>query len=179
VEAMKILIDKGHRLKLLIIGGLTFEYALADFADYPTQIKKLISDLGIENLVQWLGFSNPQEVSKNLLESDICVLPFIDGVNERGSSFNTALSHGLPLVTTLGDYAPSKLIDHENVLLVPPKNPTSLARAILELIVDKNLKEKLIENAKKLYDEEYSWPVIINKTINSYSEAINGVAGQR
>ncbi len=169
IEAMKILADKNYRLKLMLIGGLTLDYGSSSFDAYPNKIKKLISASGLNDAVTWLGFCKPEDVSIYLLKSNICVLPFIEGVNERGSSFSTVFSHGLPLVTTKGPYTPDKLKNHENIMLVPAGDSQKLAQAIEELICDTELRRRISQAGKELYDKEYSWFVIADKTMGLYS----------
>lgn len=176
IEALKILIGKGRNLKLLIIGGFAIDYQVKGFDAYPERIRALIAHRRLESFVEWTGFCKPEDVSVKLRSSDICVLPFNDGVNENGSSFNTVLSHGLPLITTRGPCMPDKLRDHENVLLVPARNSELLAQAIEELICNSNLRGKLAGAAKELYDKEYSWSVIADRTMRLYQEAIVGRA---
>lgn len=176
IEAIKILRQKEYKIKLLIIGGLKLEYKISHLAAYHSKIKKLIFDYGLDSCIEWLGFCKPEDVSRHLLNSDICVLPFTEGVNDAGSSFNTALLHGLPLVTTRGPYIPRMLIDRENVSLVPPRNSHLLARAIEELICDGDLRKKISLGARKLYDKEYSWSAIVDKTIDIYYNANQGLA---
>lgn len=171
LQAMKILLERNYSVKLLAIGGFDIEIKASSV--YFSKIQKMAENLDINNHINWLGHCNPDQVSSYLLASDICVLPYADGVSERRTSFISVLSHGVPIVTTKGDNTPEKLIDHENIILVNTKSPVKLADAIEELIKYPELRKKLGNSARKLYEERYSWNNIASDTLKVYGDRIN------
>jgi len=168
LEAIKILIDKKYRIKLLAIGGFNIDAKID--SSYFLEIQEKANTLKIAPYVKWLGYCSPQDVSSYLKSSDICVLPYTDGVSERRTSFISALSHGLPIITTKHKNCPERLIEHHNVLLVEPENPNKLADAMEELINSLCLREKLAKGARRLYEEEYAWDIITAKTLKVYND---------
>lgn len=168
LQAVKILIDKKYLIKLLAIGGFNIDLKIS--SSYFLGLQKQVEILNITPYVKWLGYCSPKEVSNYLIASDICVLPYTDGVSERRTSFISALSHGLPIVTTHLNNTPDKLIDHNNILLVEPKNPYQLADAIEELINHPELRKSLGKAALELYHREYDWHTIAQKTIKTYRD---------
>ncbi len=166
LEAMNILRSKGYPVRLLAIGGFDIDHSFNK--EYFEKLQKMAERLNLKPYIQWTGFCDPQKASLFLLASDICVMPFVEGVSESRSSFMGALSHGLPIITTFTDRTPEELIDHVNVILIPPRDHIRLVEAIEELIKSKDLRTKISRAAKKLYDEEYSWDVIVRKTLQVY-----------
>lgn len=82
-----------------------------------------------------------------------------------------AMACGVPVVTTkygTEDYA----LNEVNALVVPPKDPSSLASAILRVLDNENLKTKLsnngIETAKK-----FTWEETVNKVEKLFKKAID------
>ena len=171
LQATKILIDKKYNIKLLAIGGLNLDMPINN--SYFSKIQKKVNDLKIAPHVKWVGHCTPKEVSSYLMASDICALPYTDGVSDRRTSFTCVLSHGLPVITTRHDNTSDKLIDHQNVLLVRPNDPCQLAQAIEELINSPQLRDKLGKAARKLYEEEYSWGRISDDTLKIYNSKNN------
>lgn len=146
-------------VRVLIIGG-TSDYT------YLEKLKDICRTVGVNDQVSWLGYCKDEFASIYLYASDICVLPFNDGVRLNNSSFAVAASHGLPIVTTRGEKLEAPFINNENVKLCPPKNPKLLAAAIDELIHDPDLRQKLSNGSKKLADEFFSWDRVLDSTLD-------------
>ena len=144
--------------RVLIIGG-TSDYT------YLEKLKDICREVGVYDKVSWLGYCADELASKYLYASDICVLPFNDGVRLNNSSFAVAASHGLPIVTTQGDNLESPFINNENVKLCSPQSPKLLGAAINELIADPGIRQKLALGSKKLADTYFSWDRVINSTL--------------
>lgn len=166
LEAMSILREKGYPVRLLGIGGWDIDTSFAP--NYFNELQDEVDSLNLRPYVTWTGFCKPKRASAFLLASDMCVMPFTEGVSELRSSFIGVLSYGLPVITTYTEKTPEELIDHENALLVPPRNHFRLAEAIEELVNCPQLRKKIGRAAKRLYDERYSWDVIAEKTLRVY-----------
>jgi len=82
-----------------------------------------------------------------------------------------AMACGLPVVTTqfgTEDYA----FNGKNALVVPPKDPKALAEAILKLMGDKALREKLSEEGIKTA-KQFTW----DKTVDKIEELFKAALG--
>ena len=66
------------------------------------------------------------------------------------------MATGLPVVATAVGEVPSIIRSGETGLLIPPDNPLLLAKAIAELLVDHEYRERLGSAAKKLIEREFS-----------------------
>lgn len=167
LDALSLLRDKGYPVRLLSVGGFDIDDSFSK--GYFDKLQKKAESLNVSHLIKWTGFCEPQVVSLLLGASDICVMPFKEGVSESRSSFVGALSHGLPVVTLASERTPKELINRVNIMFASSCDGASLAGAIEELINFKDLREKIAAKAKKLYDEEYSWEVITRKTKCAYN----------
>jgi glycosyltransferase involved in cell wall biosynthesis len=148
---------------------------------YAQRVEALIDELGLSEQVMWTGYTPQEEVSANLLASDICVLPYRDGASFRRGSFMAALVHGLPIVTTHCARLPKsgrlrksmvshrlpRLRDGENVLLVPPDDAAALAQAIARLADAPELRQKLGQGAKEM-SKAFGWDRIAEQTLEVY-----------
>ena len=173
LEAMSALRKRGYPLRLVSIGGFDIELNFA--GAYFEKLQKMARDLNLEEHIKWAGFCDARQASLFLLASDICVMPFPDGASEWRSSFLDALSHGLPVVTTFSEKTPEELVNRVNCLLVPPHAPQRLTTAIEELISSIELRNSLGRAAQELFEKEYSWTVIGQKTIAVYENELRRV----
>ncbi|MGQ9630206.1 MAG: glycosyltransferase family 4 protein [bacterium] len=155
--------------KLLIVGGLHSD-ADAENVGYHEHIESLAEDLGVNESITWTGFCGDDELSKYLLASDVCVLPFKDGVSTKRSSFMSVLAHGLATITTRGEVLPEGLEDGENVLLARPNDPGDLLRQMERLAQNEELRARLGRGAERLLEEHYSWDRINSEMMRVYSE---------
>jgi glycosyltransferase involved in cell wall biosynthesis len=175
--------------KLLMIGGQVGASDPTNVA-YLARVRNLIAELGLAPRVEWTNYTPASEVSANLLASDICVLPYRDGASYRRGSFMAALAHGLPIVTTsppslLSPSPPPRfasgereaargpggrlpaLRDGENVLLVPPDDPRTLADSILRVATLPELRMELSRGARELA-AHFSWDKISQQHLELY-----------
>lgn len=169
LHAIKELINKGYKTKLLVVASA------GDVVDgetaYYQKLRALVKELGIEEHIIWTGYLSSREASDYLSCSDICVLPFESGVSEKRTSFVTAVSLGLPVITTKRNTVPPDFRDHFNVLLVSPNDLGQLVEAIIELANSESLRKEVGIQAKEL-SKNFSWEQIANKTIMVYQEKV-------
>jgi glycosyltransferase involved in cell wall biosynthesis len=175
VRTLDGVVKKGYRARLLMVGGKWGSSDPTNVA-YAQRIEALMDELGLSERVMWTGYTPQEEVSANLLASDICVLPYRDGASFRRGSFMAALVHGLPIVTTsAGRLAADlesaahlpRLRDGENVLLVPPDDAAALAEAIAHLADTPELRQRLGQGAKEM-SKAFGWDRIAEKTLEVY-----------
>lgn len=115
--------------------------------DYEFEIKQLLSQLPNESYIEILF-----ESQINLLYQifDIYVHTPIDAeVEAFGQTYVEALASGLPSIFTLSGVA-NEFIEHEkNALVVDYKNTEEIKNAMIRLLNDQDLRNKLIEEGKK------------------------------
>jgi len=175
MQALDRVVKKGYRARLLMVGGKWGSSDPTNVA-YAQRVEALIDELGLSERVMWTGYTPQEEVTANLLASDICVLPYRDGASFRRGSFMAALVHGLPIVTTSSPLAADlesaashlpRLRDGENVLLVPPDDAAALAEAIARLADTPELRQRLGQGAKEM-SQAFGWDRIAEKTLEVY-----------
>jgi glycosyltransferase involved in cell wall biosynthesis len=64
------------------------------------------------------------------------------------------------------------LENNETGLFCEPGNPKDIAKQLKKLIEDKNLRNKLILNAKEMVTKTYNWDRIGQKLIEVYKEIL-------
>lgn len=147
---------------------------LAGEIDQETEIwlNDFISSYNLENVVEITGEIGHEKVLALTEESDVCVFPF---PRKKGTEYIYPikvfeyLAMGKPVVAT-NLKGVAQIIKHEeNGLLVEPDNPEEMAKAILRIYEDKELREKLERNARKSI-LKYDWEIINNKIDNALNK---------
>ena len=138
--------------------------------DNPTSI-------AIENLnswneksgIKWFGWQN--SINDFLYKTDIACLPsYREGLPK---SLIEAASTGLPIITTDTVGCREVVIDNLNGILVPVRDYISLKYAIVSLINQKSLREKMGEESRKLVLSKFSKEIINNKTLDIYKNFLS------
>ncbi len=172
IRALERLARDGHDVRLLMVGGQSGSSDPTNVA-YAHYIKTLIEELGLAERVLWTGFTTPEQVSANLLASDICVLPYRDGASFRRGSFMAALVHGLPIVSTRPQVPLPELADGQNIALAPPDDVEALAAKIAALAASPERRARLGAGAAEL-SKLFRWDSIARKTLEVYRELVAG-----
>lgn len=183
--------------RLLMIGGQVGA-SDATNAQYGSRVEQQLKERGLESRVLWTGFTAAEEVSANFLAADICVLPYRDGASFRRGTLMAALAHGMPIVTTqaAGDKTSRlesgrdegrttktsnlvvdsgqmpRLVDGQNVLLVPPDDPGALARAVNRLASAPELQAHLRRGALALA-QHFTWDRIAARHLELYRRLLD------
>ncbi len=152
--------------RLLFVGGQTGASDPTNIA-YLAQIETLIAQLGLKGRIDWTGYVPAEEVTASFRASDLCVLPFRDGVSFLHGTLHAALAHGVPILTTQPRVPLPELVNRENVVLVPPEDPEALASAIRQLAADPELRRRLGAGAQTLA-EQFRWDRIAAETLGLY-----------
>jgi glycosyltransferase involved in cell wall biosynthesis len=157
-----------QKVRLLLVGGTL---KIATNPCYTEELHELATQLGIDQEVIWTGEypAESDDASRYLRAADACVLPFDGGVCIHNSSFATAVTHGLPVITTRGDDLEAAFVDGENVLLCPPRDPEAMAR-LIDILMDRpELQRRLRAGALAVAHEWFSWDKAIERTIAACS----------
>lgn len=162
------LVGRGIDAHLLMIGGRVGASDPTNHA-YLQQVEARIAAAGLAGRVHWTGHVPGPEVSAAFLASDLCLLPYADGVSYRRGSFMAALAHGMPILTTPPAVPYPDLIDGETLLLAPP-DAAALTAAAHRILSDADRRRGLGETARRL-SERFTWPAIAAATLAAYRAA--------
>lgn len=164
------LIHRGRRVKLLMIGGQVGDSDPTN-VQYFEHVRALGDDLGLGPLIEWTGYTPPDQVSANFLAADICVLPYRDGVSYRRGTLMAAIAHGMPIISTWPRVPIPTLADGENILLVASDDAFATADAVERLMSNPELRTRLALGAQGLA-ESFAWDRIAARTARLYRELI-------
>jgi len=147
IKAAKIL--EGENIKFYLIGG---------GGQTMKANKELAEDLGLKN-IEFTGRLSQEDLNGKIAESDVCLGAFSDSIKADVTIQNKifeALSSGRAVLTARTTAIEELLEDKKNCLLCTKANPDDLARKILELKHDPDLKNKIAKNGHDFFIENLS-----------------------
>lgn len=159
LKAAKIILNKADNVTFVLVGDGPMKESL----------KKLSQDLGVANKVVFAGYNPNAFLYLSMFDVSVVSSVFGEGFCSVGIE---TFAVNTPLVITDLPCFKNVYIDHKNVLMVPSYDASSMAKAIMSLIYDKNLKTKLI---RKGYDtaQHHSMQNIADQYVNMYLKLIN------
>ncbi len=129
--AMKIILAKFPSVQLEIVGDGSLQQ----------ELKELTGKLEISNSVKFFG--KFADVIPSYKRMNVFILPSL--YEGFGIVLLEAMAAGIPVVATNVDGIREVVIDGESGILIPPKNPEAIADAVLKLIENPRLAEKLVD----------------------------------
>ena len=158
-----------HRLKRYDVMLAAFQRVLAALdaelwliGDGPERgtVERMIGQLGLADRVRLLGFQpNPHRLTRQasvfVMTSDSEGLP---------NALQEAQALGIPAVAVDCPFGPGEIIAHQQTgLLVEPGDPTQVADALLQILQDKQLHQRMSEAAPRRIQQLYATNVILQQ----------------
>jgi glycosyltransferase involved in cell wall biosynthesis len=146
LHSLALLRAEGLPVRLRAVGGF-------ETPEYETQIKSLCRELGLEDAVDWVGFT--ADVDTELAKMDALVLPSLFGEGMPMVVLE-AMSAGLPVVATRVEGTPEAIRDGLDGLIAEPNDAGSLAAALARLVRGDVDAASLRQNAVARHAERFS-----------------------
>ena len=172
IQALGLLVEQDVPAHLLKIGGRVGTSDPTNRA-YADRVDDLIASLDLKERVHWTGYVDTEQVSACLRATDVCVLPYRDGVSFRRGSLIACLTHGRAIVTTRPALPLPDIEDGKTMLLVEPGSPPALAEAVRQLWLDSALQSRLEMGAESLATE-FTWDRIARRTTALFARLTAG-----
>lgn len=171
--------QKGHRYLLRAFPGLlsTWPQLCCVFVgegELHDALHHLAIDLGVERACRFVGVR--EDIADILAAADLFVLPSLS----EGFPFVLleALAMGRPVVASRVNGVPELIEDHKTGLLVPPRDPQALARAIRDMLSDPATASKLGAAGRALVQERFTVDRMVANTTATFDAAMQD-AGER
>jgi glycosyltransferase involved in cell wall biosynthesis len=169
VESLPHILAK-RKVRLVITGD----------GDRRDGIAALVRRLGLEDVVDLLGFVSQERLRELYASSDVYVLPAVydDGGDTEGLGVPLieAALHGLPIVATGIGGIIDVVRDRETGLWAPERDPLGIANAVLEVLEDPDLASSLGEAAREYAQERFAWSRITDDLMEVYREVLEAPA---
>ena len=153
IDAMSLLTIKDIRLFIVGEGELREE------------LENKVKELDLQDSVTFLGYC--KDIVECINSFDFCVLPSVfEGFGlvaiEAFMNSKTLVATDIPGL--------NEVVTNKNGILVPAKDPAALASAIDKLAMDATLRQELASQAKKDYENKFSYPLFLENYRELYRE---------
>jgi glycosyltransferase involved in cell wall biosynthesis len=181
--------EKGDGLSLIFIGrlyfykGIThlieaFEYLIHDYPSLTLnifgsgpmkdRIQTLVFNRGLKNKIFLRGQVDRGQLMKEILKSDIAVLPSLR--EAQPVSVLEAMALRKPVVAFDFDFSRECIRDKYNGFLAKPRSSKDLASKIGTLLSDKKLRDRIGQNGYEYVKQHHNWDVLVDSYIDLYKE---------
>lgn len=128
----------------------------------------LAESLGLGRAVIFTGRLDRNAMARAYRTADIAINPSL--VDNMPNSVLEALASGVPVVSTNVGGVPYIVKDEQTALLVSPKSPDAMAKAILRLMDDAALSDRLLDNGLAEV-QKYTWQQVWPKLAEVYGKS--------
>ena len=153
LDAMSLLTVKD--IRLFIVGD----------GELRNELENKVKELHLQNSVTFLGYR--KDIVECINSFDFCILPSVfEGFGlvaiEAFMNSKTLVATDIPGL--------NEVVTNKNGVLVPAKDPAALASAIDKLATDATLRQELSSQAKKDYENRFSYPMFLENYRALYRE---------
>ena len=153
LDAMSLLTVKD--IRLFIVGD----------GELRNELENKVKELDFQDSVTFLGYR--KDIVECINSFDFCVLPSVfEGFGlvaiEAFMNSKTLVATDIPGL--------NEVVTNKNGILVPAKDPAALASAIDKLATDATLRQELSSQAKKDYENRFSYPMFLENYRALYRE---------
>ena len=153
LDAMSLLTVKD--IRLFIVGD----------GELRNELENKVKELHLQNSVTFLGYR--KDIVECINSFDFCILPSVfEGFGlvaiEAFMNSKTLVATDIPGL--------NEVVTNKNGVLVPAKDSAALASAIDKLATDATLRQELASQAKKDYENKFSYPLFLENYRELYRE---------
>lgn len=145
-----------------------FKVTIAGTGESISKYKRHMIDVRNYEIIN--EFIPDEKVAALFQKASVVVLPYVDA--SQSGVVPLAFSFGKPVVATDVGSIPEAVDHGVNGLIVAPRDPRALAEAIIAILNNATLRDKMIEGAKHKAYVELSWTRIAEMHLNAYSQTL-------
>lgn len=146
IRCLPEVLKKVPSVKIMFIYG---------FRDKEVEMKKLVVDLGVADATIFVGSIDYEEMPYYLAASDICLS--VPSSDSSPRSVYEAMACGVPPILSDLPWTKDFITPEQNALIVPVRDHQALATAILRLLSDGELRQRMIKANLELVDEKLNY----------------------
>lgn len=167
---------KGIQINLRAISQLkgkygNIQYDIIGEGEFEIQLRKLVRELGLEDVVNFLGKKEHDEVLKSMSDYDIFSLP---SYNEGfGTVYIEAMSKRVAVIGVEGEGIEDAIKNGYNGFLVKREDVTSLIDVLDMLIKDDKKRNIIAKNGRNTVIKYFTWNSNAKKVIKLYEKMIS------
>lgn len=160
-KGLEILLDSLPRVRAEL---KKFQLLVAgEFMESVSNYRKWLAKEGLSDFVQWFEGYMPEEKSRcYFAAANTVVLPYLEA--SSSAVLLQAYSASRPVVASAVGDIPSMVEDQKTGLLVPPKDPVALAKAIVSILKDEETAVHMGSNGRDLLESRFNWAKAASRT---------------
>lgn len=166
IKAVSRLLKQNVKLSYTIIGD----------GELKNDLNRLITELGVQNQIQLVGWKNRYEVLEYIKMTDILIAPSVMAQNGDMEGIPMvimeAMAAGIPVISTFHSGIPELIKDNETGFLIPEKNPEMLAKKIMFIINNQGHIKTVIQNARKYIETHFNIKIQNDKLLQIYKNLL-------
>lgn len=157
VTASRLSLKNGVDDLIRSMPSLPPEYRLMILGDGEdaAKLRALTSELSLTSRVKFMGSQGHDALPRLLRASDVFVRASLS--EGLGNAFLEAMAVGLPIVGTPVGGIPDFLVDGQTGVFCQPRDPSSIAKAVLRIDREPGLRERLVRDGERLVRSSYEW----------------------
>ena len=159
LQAMRFLLDEIPSIHLVIVGN----------GELRSSLERLSVELAVTEHVHFVGFRS--DVPNLMHEFDIVVLPSL--FEGFGLVLLEAMAAAKPIVATRVSAIPEIVLDGKTGLLVPPRAPVALSKALRQVIMNPDLAGDLGGCGRRRLEQHFSVKKMVEDTIRIYQSVLS------
>ncbi|WP_156203941.1 glycosyltransferase family 4 protein [Candidatus Syntrophocurvum alkaliphilum] len=173
IKAVKKVTQQYPDVLFLILGQTHPMLKKTEGEKYREMLEDLVEKLDLKDNVRFVNkYLTDDEIGEYLYATDIYLSPYPNKDQAVSGTLAFAVGCGRAIVATAYSYAKEVLSDNRG-LMDEKIDPDNLARLMVQILSDEELKETLQNNALAL-GKEWTWPSIGMKYTDMFHQIING-----
>lgn len=159
IEAMPVILEH--------VPNVTF--VVAGTGPHMNQLLAMTREMGLDKKVKFTGYIDNETLSAFYKYADLTVVPSL--YEPFGMVVLESMAMGTPTIVADTGGLSEIVIHEETGLKFRAGDPKSLAEAMLRVLTDDQLTERITTDAKRYMGDRYNWKTIADQTIGVYEKA--------
>ncbi|MFA9444565.1 glycosyltransferase family 4 protein [Egicoccus sp. AB-alg6-2] len=144
------------------------KFFIAGIGTYSDELRRRVRELGLRRHVHFTGFLEDHELRLHYAAADVAVAPSI--YEPFGLVAVEAMACGTPVVA--GDTGGLReIVAGGSGLSFPPQDADELAAALVRVLTDDGLAQRMVARARRRIADRYDWSSVAAATVDVYGRA--------
>ncbi len=171
IKAIKEVVEKHPDILYIVLGATHPEVKRHYGEQYRLSLEKLVQELKLEdNVVFHNRFVSMEQLIRFLVASDIYLTPYLSREQISSGTLAYAVACGKAIISTPYWYA-EELLDEGRGLLVPFRDSAALAEALLQILDDETLRNRMRKKAYQ-FGRQMIWEEVARKYLQVFESAL-------
>ncbi len=174
---LEAIYDNATAIRVLLLVRRKYPEARLTICGEGPELKMLeaqADQLALGDAVTFAGRLDRQQIANLLRDADVLLNPSL--VDNMPNSLLEALASGVAVVSTSVGGVPYMVKHEVSALLVPPRDPDRMAKAVLRLLDERDLRERITKTGLRSV-EAFTWRCVRDRLETVYREAFMATCG--